>query len=111
MAAIVRAISRKRQLLGLPNRRKRREVELPEHSHPHEQVILVDHGELEMTVSGRTTVLKPGDMIVIPPDAVHSGTALTELDTTDVFSPVREDYRGSFERTVLEDARAREAAA
>src|SRR5579871_66921 len=71
-------------------------AKLPEHSHPHEQIVLIDRGELELTVSGTTVRLKQGDMIVIPSNAVHSGTALTEVETTDVFCPVREDYRGSF---------------
>ena len=38
---------------------------------------------------------------MIPPNAVHSGRAVTELRLMDVFSPVREDYRGTFGKTVL----------
>ena len=79
-------------------------AKLPEHSHQHEQVVLVDDGELELVVDGARLLLKAGDVLVIPPTAVHSGTALTALRLMDVFCPVREDYRGSFGRTILSDA-------
>src|SRR6202011_4308968 len=78
-------------------------AKLPEHRHPHEQVVLVDDGEFGLVVDGSKLLLKAGDVLVIPPNVVHSGTALTDLRTMDVFSPVREDYRGSFGRTVLSD--------
>ncbi len=66
---------------------------LPEHSHPHEQVANMISGEFEMTVNGETEVLRPGSLVVIPSDAVHSGRALTICRIIDVFYPVREDYR------------------
>jgi unsaturated pyranuronate lyase len=58
-------------------------------------------------VDGSRILLKAEDVLVIPPNAVHSGRALTELRLTDVFSPVREDYRGTFGKTVLSEAMAR----
>lgn len=66
---------------------------LPEHSHPHEQVVNMLEGELEMTVEGVTHVLRTGDVLAIPGNAVHSGRALSECRALDVFCPVREDYR------------------
>ncbi len=66
---------------------------LPEHSHFHEQTSQVIEGEFEMTVDGNTKILQPGMVVVIPPNAVHSGRALTDCKITDVFSPVREDYK------------------
>lgn len=63
------------------------------HSHPHEQVVNVLEGELEMTADGKTQVLKAGDLLVIPGNVVHEGRALTKAKVLDVFSPVREDYR------------------
>jgi quercetin dioxygenase-like cupin family protein len=65
----------------------------PEHSHPHEQTVNVLDGALELTVSGTTHVLEPGAVFVIPPNAPHSGRALTRCRVLDVFSPAREDYR------------------
>jgi len=69
------------------------DAELPEHSHPHEQVTSMLEGEFELTVDNETKVLKPGDVVVIPPNATHSGTAVTDCRILDVFYPVREDYR------------------
>ena len=68
------------------------DAELPEHSHMHEQVAHVTHGEFELTVDGETKVLGPGTVAVIPSNAVHSGRAVTACRILDVFYPVREDY-------------------
>lgn len=66
---------------------------LPEHSHPHEQVANVIEGHFELTVDGESRVLRPGSVVVIPPDATHSGKALGDCKIIDVFYPVREDYK------------------
>jgi quercetin dioxygenase-like cupin family protein len=66
---------------------------LQRHAHPHEQVAHVLEGTFEMTVGGVTHRLEVGDVAVVPPDAPHSGSALTRCRIVDVFCPVREDYR------------------
>ncbi len=66
---------------------------LPEHSHPQEQITIVTEGEYKLTVEGETKVLHPGLVAVVPPGAGHSGIALTECRITDIFYPVREDFR------------------
>lgn len=68
-------------------------AKLPRHSHPHEQVVHMRSGELELTVDGVATLMTAGDVLVIPPDVPHEGTALTNVEVLDAFSPVREDYR------------------
>ena len=50
----------------------------PEHAHPHEQVVNMLEGELDIVVDGK---------------ARHSGCAVTRCRVLDVFSPIREDYR------------------
>jgi quercetin dioxygenase-like cupin family protein len=65
---------------------------LPTHSHIHEQVAHTFEGRFEITVDGQTRILEPGSVFVIPPNAVHSGRALTDCRILDVFSPIREDY-------------------
>lgn len=65
----------------------------PIHAHPHEQITMVVEGEFELTIAGDKKVLKPGIVAVVPPDAEHSGIALTECHLIDMFHPVREDYR------------------
>jgi quercetin dioxygenase-like cupin family protein len=66
---------------------------LPAHSHPHEQVVNMFEGEFELTIDGETRVLGPGDVAVIPSNAVHSGRAVTACRILDAFHPIREDYR------------------
>jgi quercetin dioxygenase-like cupin family protein len=46
---------------------------LPEHSHYNEQVVNVIEGELELTVSGENYILKPGNVMVLEPNVIHSG--------------------------------------
>lgn len=65
----------------------------PEHQHPHEQVVMVLDGELELVVSGEPHRLTPGTAFVIPPEMPHSGRAVTSCRVLDVFAPTREDYK------------------
>ena len=66
---------------------------LPEHSHPHEQVVNVIEGEFDLTVNGETKNVRPGSVVVIPSNATHSANCLQNGRVLDVFHPVREDYR------------------
>jgi quercetin dioxygenase-like cupin family protein len=68
-------------------------AELPEHSHPHEQIANVLEGEFELTIAGETRVLKPGQAAYIPGNVTHSGKALTACKLLDAFQPARDDYR------------------
>ena len=69
------------------------ESALPEHSHPHEQMMYVMEGECDFIVDGETRRVGPGSVVVIPPHAVHSSKPLKACRVLDVFHPVREDYR------------------
>ena len=66
---------------------------VPEHQHPHEQIMHVVEGEFEFTLNGETKVYRNGDIVVIPSNVPHAGTALTPCKLMDVFSPAREDYK------------------
>lgn len=66
---------------------------LPEHSHVHTQTTQVTEGKLELTVDGETRVYEPGMIAIIPSNTLHSAKALTDCKVTDVFFPVREDYK------------------
>lgn len=68
---------------------------LPEHSHPNEQVVNVMEGELEMVVDTQTYSLTPGKVMVLPPNIVHSGRAVTDCLVVDAFHPAREDFAGA----------------
>ncbi|MCA1585895.1 MAG: cupin domain-containing protein [Acidobacteria bacterium] len=65
----------------------------PEHQHPHEQIVNVLDGELELNVDGESHRLTRGVVFVIPPDVPHSGRAITACQVLDLFAPVREDYK------------------
>lgn len=65
---------------------------LPEHTHPHEQVLNVTGGTIEFTVEGQTQIVESPSSIIIPSNAVHSGKCLTDCTLIDVFHPKREDF-------------------
>jgi len=65
---------------------------LPMHSHIHEQSTQVMEGKFEMTIGDDTKIYEKGDLVVIPPNVMHGGVALTNCQLFDVFSPAREDY-------------------
>jgi quercetin dioxygenase-like cupin family protein len=66
---------------------------LPEHSHPQEQVTQLLEGAFELVVNGTSHAMRAGDVLMIPPNAIHSGMAQTDCKILDTFSPPREDYR------------------
>lgn len=66
---------------------------LPEHSHIHEQTTYVSEGKLELTINGKTNVFISGMIVTIPSKVPHSAKAITHCKVTDVFCPVREDYK------------------
>ena len=68
---------------------------LPEHSHPHEQVVNLLEGEFEFNLAGEIQRLSPGMVVVITSNLPHSGKAITDCRILDVFYPVRDDYRVS----------------
>ena len=69
-------------------------AEVPEHDHPHEQVVNVLEGNLSLTVNGEELTLGPGEVVAIPGGVRHAARGLAGgCRVLDVFSPVREDYR------------------
>jgi quercetin dioxygenase-like cupin family protein len=69
-------------------------AEVPEHAHPHEQVVNVLEGALSLTVDGKEMLLRAGDVVTIPGGVRHAARGLAGgCRVLDVFSPVREDYR------------------
>lgn len=68
---------------------------MPVHSHLHEQVANVLTGKFELTVDGKTQIIEPGIVAVIPPHVPHGGKAITACTLLDVFLPEREDYKFS----------------
>jgi quercetin dioxygenase-like cupin family protein len=68
-------------------------IEVPTHSHPHEQLGLVIEGELEFWIADEKRTLKPGDMYAIPGGTAHGlRTGKGRVILAEVFYPVREEY-------------------
>ena len=67
--------------------------QMPEHSHPHEQVTTLIEGEFALSSNGKTKHVKPGDVAVFQSNNKHGGIAITDCYIIDVFYPVREDYK------------------
>ncbi len=65
---------------------------VPEHSHPSEQMTMLERGRLRFTIEGESTVLEPGDILHIPSDARHQVEALEDSVAVDLFAPRREDW-------------------
>jgi quercetin dioxygenase-like cupin family protein len=65
---------------------------VPEHSHHHEQVTLVERGALQFAIDGGEKVVRAGESLVIPSHSTHGVVALEDTTVMDVFSPSREDW-------------------
>lgn len=73
--------------------RAREGVEVPRHSHPHDQVGYVVSGEVELSIGDETARCAPGDSYTIPGGIEHRARFLSQCVVIDCFSPPREDYR------------------
>ena len=62
------------------------------HAHPQEQFGYVIRGGFEISIEGKTTVLKQGDAYFIPPNVPHSFRAVGDTEAIDVFSPAKSDF-------------------
>ncbi len=68
-------------------------VEVPNHTHPHEQVGYVVAGRIRLTIAGESHELGPGDSYHAPSNVPHGAFTLAPTVVVDAFSPPREDYR------------------
>jgi quercetin dioxygenase-like cupin family protein len=63
------------------------------HSHPHEQVTVIERGRLRFTVDGGEPFdAGPGELVYVPGNLEHSVEVLEDAVYIDVFSPVREEF-------------------
>jgi quercetin dioxygenase-like cupin family protein len=63
------------------------------HSHPHDQITLVERGRVDFFVDGRRRTAAAGDVLVFPPNIQHGATMLDEeVVLVDIFSPLREEF-------------------
>jgi quercetin dioxygenase-like cupin family protein len=70
-------------------------VETPVHSHPHEQMTIVERGRVRFTIDGGSREVAAGDVLNFPPNVAHGATMLDEeVVLIDIFTPIREDFLG-----------------
>jgi len=63
------------------------------HTHPHEQITLVDRGRVDFFVEGERKTAQAGDLLLFPSGIQHGATMLDEeVVLIDLFSPPREDF-------------------
>jgi quercetin dioxygenase-like cupin family protein len=63
------------------------------HSHPHEQITLVERGRVRFSVDGRDYVASAGDVLHFRSGCRHGATMLDEeVVLVDIFTPIREDF-------------------
>lgn len=63
------------------------------HTHPHEQITIVERGRFRFTIAGVERVASAGDVLHFSPQVAHGATMLDEeVVLIDIFSPVREDF-------------------
>jgi len=68
-------------------------VVTPVHTHPHEQMTLVERGRVRFYIGDEERIAGPGDVLHFPSNVRHGATMLDEeVELVDIFTPVREDF-------------------
>lgn len=65
------------------------------HSHPHEQLVFVVSGAIELTIAGVAHALSAGDSILVAGGVQHQARTDRASEVLDVFTPFRADYAAS----------------
>jgi quercetin dioxygenase-like cupin family protein len=65
----------------------------PVHSHPHEQMTIVERGKAKFFIDGEEKIAVAGDVLHFPSNIRHGATMLDEeVVLIDIFTPIREDF-------------------
>jgi quercetin dioxygenase-like cupin family protein len=66
------------------------------HSHPHEQMTIVERGRVRFFIEGKEQIATAGDVLHFPSNCWHGATMMDEeVVLIDIFSPLREDFLNS----------------
>src|SRR5277367_2085692 len=65
---------------------------VPKHSHPNEQLTFIVEGALKFWIDGKEIVVRPGEVLTIPPNMPHKAEALEDTVDIDIFYPPRADW-------------------
>jgi quercetin dioxygenase-like cupin family protein len=64
------------------------------HSHPHEQMTIVERGRVRFHIAGEERLASAGDVLLFPSCVEHGAAILDQpVVLIDIFSPPREDFR------------------
>ena len=62
------------------------------HSHPHEQLVWMLKGRMELRIGDDKRAMGPGDIAVIPGGVNHEAWFPEATEVVDIFAPPREDF-------------------
>lgn len=65
---------------------------VPLHSHENEQLSTILEGALKFWIDGKEIVVRPGEVLTIPPGMPHKAEALEDTLGIDIFNPPRADW-------------------
>ncbi len=68
-------------------------VVTPVHTHPHEQMTIVERGRVRFFIEGEERIVHAGDVLHFPSNIEHGATMMDEeVVLIDIFTPLREDF-------------------
>lgn len=68
-------------------------VVTPVHTHPHEQMTIVERGRVRFFIEGEERIVHAGDVLHFPSNIEHGATMMDEeVVLIDIFTPIREDF-------------------
>jgi quercetin dioxygenase-like cupin family protein len=68
-------------------------VDTPVHSHPHEQMTIIERGRVQFTIADAVRIAVAGDVLHFRPNVLHGATMLDEeVVLIDIFTPIREEF-------------------
>lgn len=62
------------------------------HSHPHEQIVWMVSGKIDLRLGDELRTMGPGEVCVIPGGVEHEVWFVEDTLVVDVFAPPREDF-------------------
>jgi quercetin dioxygenase-like cupin family protein len=65
---------------------------VPRHTHRSEQVAMIVSGALKFTFDDHESIVRAGEMLLIPAHVAHAAEALEDTVDIDFFAPRREDW-------------------
>jgi len=71
----------------------RKDAQLPEHAHLHEQCGYLVSGHIVLHVDGLSRDILPGDSWNISSNVKHRADIIEDSVALEIFSPLREDYK------------------